>query len=234
MASERKRGLPRLTRTAQAWNISAFGCLALGFAAMFVVPTHGIAFLVGVIGFIVCLGIGTWCNVRVSYQVARHDSLACTTCGYDLRRSPSKGRCPECGCEYTHDQVRRDWREWSVPTTNAGPAARDASDPPYVRRTRRWTLLGIASIPLAVVVGYFTQSEILALVAFFAGPVLALAMMAWHNSRLMQAAHDVHFDLCPFCAYDLSGTPGEVCPECGRAMDRAAARAHWRDWCTRR
>lgn len=44
--------------------------------------------------------------------VKKQGGLACPECQYDLGPLPAAGKCPECGREYTHDELRQTWKPY--------------------------------------------------------------------------------------------------------------------------
>lgn len=47
---------------------------------------------------------------RLRRRLQRADYCLCLKCGYDLRATASPGVCPECGSDFDHEGLRRDWR----------------------------------------------------------------------------------------------------------------------------
>lgn len=56
-------------------------------------------------------------------RVDRADKLICADCLYDLRSSPARGSCPECGATYSFESLRVIWsdRRWRWPYTSLRP-----------------------------------------------------------------------------------------------------------------
>ena len=49
---------------------------------------------------------------RMRTQLADNDYLMCLSCAYSLKGLPEEHVCPECGTEYTAEQVRNAWQHW--------------------------------------------------------------------------------------------------------------------------
>jgi len=59
---------------------------------------------------------GTIYSVRIRRKLGRHDWLLCPECEHDLRGLEDDPLiCPECGCEWTVEQIHSSWEKARSP-----------------------------------------------------------------------------------------------------------------------
>lgn len=66
--------------------------------------------VLGMVLMILVLVVSTILGVCFRKRVSACNYMLCTECGYDLRGSPARGCCSECGCDYDIKQVQASWR----------------------------------------------------------------------------------------------------------------------------
>lgn len=72
---------------------------------------YKVVFSIGFPFVAVGLGLALFAFRQVSSLAKQHDYELCLNCKYPLDTLPDTGKCPECGDDYTQDEIRKFWME---------------------------------------------------------------------------------------------------------------------------
>lgn len=179
---------------------------------------------------LIFIWISHFLQARIVRQVLRTDRQMCMGCGYDLRATINLGQCPECGAFFDPQTLKDEWDAWLVPghseTTERAP------HPPYARKLKRWYLLGLAGLPVALIVHLLLNAPGVAFAIVISGPLVAVVVSGLRFGALIERVEAAKFKVCMQCGYDLQELPPSgPCPECGTKYAIDTNVLLWKNWC---
>lgn len=105
------------------------------------------------------------------------------------------------------DALRRTAHDWVI-----------ASAPNYVPRSAAASILRTSPESHRILwLGLFLNGSILLVIIGIGAMILVAPLFAVPVLRRIRRRRRIRRNHCPHCAYDLSATPGALCPECGGA-----------------